>query len=231
MKNQMAILIALGLLLAGVQLAWDGNAGTVSGKVLFKGTPPPPRAIPVTTDSGACGKEQQAEDLVVGPDKGIKYAVVRLVGAKGVPSYAAKPIEIDQNGCKFNPHVMIVPKGGTLDILNSDSVTHNIHSHSTANDEFNKNQPSFKKRMSQKFEEAEKVKLTCDVHPWMSGWVVVAEDSLVAVTGASGSFKLANVPAGSYKLEVWQEKLGTQTQDVTVKAGADSSVTFEMQRN
>jgi plastocyanin len=231
MTKTIAIFLGAGLLLAALPAAQAADAGTVSGKVVFKGMPPPPRTIPVTTDASACGSQQQSEELVVGPDKGIKYAVVRVMGAKGAAPYPAKPIEIDQKGCKFNPHVLIVPKGANLDILNSDSVTHNIHSHSTANDEFNKNQPSFKKRVSQKFEDPEKVRLSCDVHPWMSGWVVVAEDGLVAVTDASGSFKLAGVPPGTYKLEVWQEKLGTQTKDITVKAGADANVTFELSRN
>jgi plastocyanin len=234
MTRAIAITMGTGLLLlavAGLLLAGPADSGTVSGKVLFKGTPPPPRSIPVTTDAGPCGNQQQSEELVVGPDKGIKYAVVHLAGVKGAAPYPAKPVEIDQKGCKFNPHVLIVPKGANLDILNSDSVTHNIHSHSTANDEFNKNQPSFKKKVSQKFDEAEKVRLSCDVHPWMSGWVVVADDAFTVVTDASGGFQLPNVPAGTYKLEVWQEKLGTQSKEVTVKAGADANVSFELSRN
>jgi plastocyanin len=231
MTKRITVWLGVGLLLAGLPAVWAADSGTVSGKVVFKGTPPPPRAVPVTTDSPACGKEQQAEDLVVGPDKGIKYAVVRLVGAKVASEDAAKPVELDQKGCKFNPHVVIVPKGGTMDILNNDGIAHNIHSHSTANAEFNKAQPGFKKRMSQKFAEPERVKLSCDIHPWMGGWIVVSDGEPVAVTDASGSFKLANVPSGTYKLEVWQEKLGTQSREVTVKAGADASVTFELSRN
>jgi plastocyanin len=218
----------MGLLLATAGLSAD--SGTVSGKVLFKGAAPPARTIPVTTDTSACGNEQQSEDLVVGPDKGIRFAVVRLIGAKLAPA-DAKPPELDQKGCKFNPHVVIVTKGGMLDILNNDGIAHNVHSHSTANAEFNKAQPGFKKRISQKMDEAEKVKLTCDIHPWMGGWVVVSDGEPVAVTDASGSFKLANVPPGTYKLEVWQEKLGTQVKEITVKAGADTSAAFELSRN
>ena len=234
MTKRIAFALALVLILAAagpLLAAGTADMGIVTGKVLFKGTPPPPRSIPVTTDASACGNQQQSEELVVGADKGIKYAVVRLIGVKGGAPFVAKPVEIDQKGCKFNPHVLVVPKGGNLDILNNDSVTHNIHSHSTANDEFNKNQPSFKKRVSKTFDEDERVRLSCDVHPWMSGWVVVAEDAFVAITDASGAFQLPNVPPGTYKLEVWQEKLGTQTKDVTVKAGAGSEVTFEMARN
>jgi plastocyanin len=227
MSKWIGIFIAVGLLLAGLHVARAADAGSVSGKVTFKGTPPPPRKVPVGTDPQVCGNEQQSEDLVVGPGNGIKYAVVRLIGVKGAAA-ELKPTPVDQKGCKFTPHVVVVPKGVEFDILNEDGISHNIHSHSTANPEINKAQPGFKKKMAQKFDAAENIKLSCDVHPWMSGWIVVAGDPFVAVTDDSGSFKLANVPAGTYKLEVWQEKLGTQSKDVTVKAAADSSVSFEL---
>ena len=227
MKKYMVILLGIGFLLAGLQVALAADAGSVSGKVTFKGTPPPPRKVPVGTDPQVCGNEQQSEDLVVGAGNGIKNAVVRLIGVKGAAG-DLKPTPVEQKGCKFTPHVVVVPKGADFDILNNDGISHNIHSHSTANPEINKAQPGFKKKMAQKFDAAEKIKLSCDVHPWMSGWIVVADDPFVVVTDDSGSFKLSNVPAGTYKLEVWQEKLGTQTKDVTVKAAADSSVTFEL---
>lgn len=230
MARRIAVFTSLagaGLLVA-LQAVHAADAGTVSGKVVFKGTPPAAKTLPITTDPGVCGKEQQAEDLVVGPDKAIRYAVVHLVGAKGAVAAPAAAIEIDQKGCKFAPHVVVVTEGAALDILNSDGIMHNIHSHSTANVEFNRAQPSFKKRLSQKFDHAERVHLTCDIHPWMSGWVVVADGGPVAVTDASGSFKLSSVPPGTYKIEVWHEKLGVQVKDITVKAGGDATVTFEL---
>ena len=233
MTKRIAIAMGVAILPAAVVLLLAGTAdsGTVSGRVLLKGTPPPPRTIPVKVDLSACGYQQESEELVVGPDNGIEYAVVRLIGVQGAAPYAAKAVEIDQKGCKYSPHVLIVSKGATVDILNSDGVTHNIHSHSTVNDEFNKDQPAFKKKMSLKFDEPENVRLSCDLHPWMSGWVVVAENAFVVVTDASGSFQLANVPPGTYKLEVWQEKLGTQVKEVTVRTGADTHVEVELSRN
>lgn len=227
MKRYISMLIVVGLFGAGLQLALAADAGSVSGKVKFKGTPPPPKKIAITTDPNVCGSEQQSEDAVVGLDKGLKYAVVRLIGVKGAAP-ATKAVALEQKGCKFAPHVLIVPKGTDFDILNDDGISHNIHSHSSANPEINKAQPGFKKKMSQKFDQPENVKLSCDVHPWMSGWIVVAEDQYVVVTDETGSFKLPNVPPGTYKLEVWHEKFGTQTKDITVKGGADSSVTFEL---
>ena len=227
MKKYFGAFIVIGLLWGGLQLALAGDAGSVSGTVKFKGNPPPPRKVAISTDPSVCGTEQQSEDAVVGPDKGIKYAVVRLIGVKGAAP-EAKAVALEQKGCKFAPHVLVVPKGATFDILNEDGISHNIHSHSTANPEMNKAQPGFKKKMTQKFDQPERIKLSCDVHPWMKGWIVVAEDSYVVVTDEKGAFKLPNVPPGTYKLEVWHEKFGTQTKDVTVKGGADSSVVFEL---
>lgn len=204
--------------------------GSVSGKILFKGTPPPARSLPITTDTAICGSEAQSEDLVVGADKGVRYAVVRLIGATGTVAEGTAPVELNQKGCKFAPHVLVVNQGAALDILNNDGISHNIHSHSTANAEFNKAQPGFKKKMQQTFDKAERVRLTCDIHPWMNGWVVVTDKEPVAVTDAAGTFKITNVPPGSYKLEVWHEKLGVQTRDVTVKAGADAAITIELAR-
>lgn len=227
MKKYIVLLAVIGLVFAGLQLALAANGGSVSGKVTFKGTPPPPKKVTISTDTNVCGSEQQSEDAVVGADKGLKYAVVRLIGVKGVAP-EPKAVALEQKGCKFAPHVLVVPKGADFDILNDDGISHNIHSHSTANPEINKAQPGFKKKMSQKFDQAEHIKLSCDVHPWMNGWIVVAEDQFVTVTDETGSFKLPNVPPGTYKLEVWHEKFGTQTKDVTVKAGADAGINFEL---
>ncbi len=227
MKKYAVIGLGIGLLLAGLQVALAADAGSVSGKVTFKGTPPPPKKIPVGTDPQVCGSEQQSEDVVVGAGNGLRYAVVHLVGVKGAAA-ELKAAPVEQKGCKFTPHVVVVPKGTEFDILNSDGISHNLHSHSTANPEINKAQPGFKKKMTQKFDAAENIKLSCDVHPWMSGWIVVADDPFVVVTDETGSFKLPNVPAGTYKLEIWHEKFGTQTKDVTVKAAGDSSVSFEL---
>jgi plastocyanin len=232
MTKQLALLAtaaAAVLLFVNLQTVRAADTGTVSGKVTFKGAPPPQRTVPITTDAAVCGAEAQSEDLVVAADKGIRYAVVRLVGAAGAIAEAT-PIELNQKGCKFAPHVLVVPQGGTLDILNNDGISHNIHSHSTANAEFNKAQPGFKKKMQQTFDKAERVRLSCDIHPWMNGWVVVADKEPVAVTDAGGAFKLVNVPPGTYKLEVWHEKLGVQTREVIVKAGADATVTIELGR-
>jgi len=224
----MGVALAFLFLAGGFALWPDDEAmaqtGTISGTVKFVGAPPTPKKISVTKDTAKCGTEKLSEELVVGPDKGVKWAVISLVGARGKPS---GPAVLDQKTCQFIPHVVVVPAGGTLEILNSDGILHNIHTYSTKNPSINKAQPGFKKKMTEKFDKPEIIKVTCDAHAWMSGWIVVA-DSPTAVTDEKGSFKLANVPVGTYKLKVWHESLGEQVKEVSVKPGEEVKVTFEL---
>ena len=201
--------------------------GRITGKVGLTGTAPPPKKIAIAKDPSVCGTEKQLEEVQLSPDKGVLYAVVRLLGAKGAAPPPAAAV-IDQKGCMFNPAVVVVPPGGNLDITNSDGILHNVHSHSTVNRPINRSQPGFLKKLTAKFDRAETIRLSCDIHGWMTGWVVVAEEPFVAVTDGSGAFQLADVPAGTYKLEVWHPALGTQTKDVTVTDGAEAKINFEL---
>jgi len=205
-------------------------AGDIVGKVKYAGTPPVPAKIQVTKDQAVCGKAEHVdESLIVGADKGLKNVVVNVAdpkdGKKMAP--AAKKPTIDQNGCKFIPHVQIVPAGQEIDIVNDDGILHNIHTFPKTNTPFNKAQPKFKKVMPGSFEKPDVVQIKCDVHSWMQGWVIVAGHPYYALTDAAGNFKISDVPAGSYTLEYWQEKLGKQTKSVTVPA--TGSVTADLE--
>jgi predicted secreted protein len=222
------VVAILGVILSGVAAAQAQDAGSLSGRITYAGAPPPKKALDITKDKEVCGKSEiYDESLVVGPDKGLKYAVVTVVGAKG-GKFASEKVEIDQKGCRYTPHVVVVPTTGQLDILNSDGILHNIHSHSTANPAFNVAQPKFKKVLTQKFSKPEIVKVTCDAHGWMSGWVVVTDHPFVAVTDDKGTFAIKGVPPGNYKVEIWHETLGKQVKEVSVKAKEDAKLTLEM---
>lgn len=222
--------VLLAVLIPGAStLATAQGGGTIAGEVKLSGAPPAPRVIRVNKDTTACGKEKQSEDLVVGPDKGLRWAVVQVVGAKGpAPKPAKKPV-LDQKGCHFQPHVLLVPAGSEVEVLNPDGVLHNIHSFTTVNPAINKAQPKFKKSMDVKFgDKPEIVSVKCDAHSWMKGWIVVTGHPLYDVTDEKGAFKLENVPPGKHTVEVWHETLGKVTREVEVKAGATSRVTFEL---
>ncbi len=216
---------ALMLLVAGP--AW---AGALKGHVRFTGTPTEQKTLPVTTDQYVCGKEKDAEDLVLAPDKGIRNAVVWLAsappGAKREVSSA--PVSLDQKQCAFTPRVIVVPAGGTADFLNSDRLLHNIRSQSKANPNFNRTQPKGR-TIPISFPKPEIIRIDCDLHPWMRAWVVVAPHPFYAVTGANGEFSLGSLPPGAYTLNVWQETLGTVTKEVTV-GDAETGIVIEMGR-
>ncbi len=226
MKTRVIIAFCIGIMLAPIT---EGLAagGTITGKVELSGAAPPPKKITVAQDTSVCGTEKLLQDVQVSPDKGIRYAVVRLRGVKAAASAAVPNVVIDQKGCVFTPPVVVVPKGASLDVANDDGILHNVHAHSTINRPFNRTQPGFIKKISTKFEQPEIIRLGCDIHSWMTAWVVVVED-LSAVTDASGNFRLPNVPAGTYKLEVWHPALGTQTKDVTVSEGGEAKVDFQL---
>jgi Carboxypeptidase regulatory-like domain len=118
---------------------------------------------------------------------------------------------------------------GEIKILNSDGVLHNIHTFSTANPPVNKAQPKFKKEMVEKFEKPELIKVQCDAHSWMLGWIYVTENP-ATVTDGNGAFKLENVPPGKHKVEVTHPVLGKQTKEVEVKAGQETKVAFELKK-
>ena len=215
-----AVLTGGALWLASTVGAQGG--GTVEAEVKYNGAPQVEK-MKVNKDTEKCGTEATIEKVVVGGNKGLANAVVSAPGAKGATKTKAV---IDQKGCKFIPHVVAMPPG-ELEIKNSDDILHNIHTYSTANPSINKAQPKFKKTMTEKFEKPEFIKVTCDVHSWMLGWVAVVP-GIAGVTDSNGVAKLENVPAGKQKIEVWHETLGKQEREVDVKPGQVTKVTFEM---
>ena len=225
--TMVSIVWGLGAL-AGVGQA-GAAGGTITGTVKFAGDPPPARQISVTKDLQACGKEPiYDQSLVVDPaTKGVKWAVVKVEGAKG--KWNGKEGTIDQRVCRFRPYVLVTPPG-KITVLNSDGVLHNFRTTGAKNPSINRAQPGFRKRMDVEIRQPEIVKVTCDAHPWMLGWVVVSEHPYVAVTDEKGNFTIENVPPGSYTLEVWQETLGTATPKVTVKAGEKVSAGFTLKQ-
>jgi hypothetical protein len=221
----MALVGSAVMLASGPRLAGAQGGGTVEVEVKYNGQPVVEK-LKVNKDTEKCGTEAVIEKVAVGGNKGLANAVVSVPSAKGQPT--AKKVSLDQKGCRFVPHV-VGTTPGEVDILNSDGILHNIHTYSTANPPINKAQPKFKKTMTEKFEKPEIIKVTCDVHSWMLGWVAVVPGP-AAVTDKDGVAKIENVPAGKQKIEVWHETLGKQEKEVEVKAGQTTKVSFEMKK-
>ena len=204
------------------------DGGSVSGTVKFKGTAPAPKKLDVSKDKEVCGKSPKVDQSLVVNNGNLANAVVTITDIKSGKKIDAKKVTLDQKGCEYQPHVLAFPVGTTVEILNPDGILHNVHSYSKVNSPFNIAQPKFKKTLEQKIDKPEAIEVKCDVHGWMHGWLVATESPYVAVTDNSGNFKLTDVPPGSYTVEVWHEKLGKNTQKVTVKAKEDAKVSFDI---
>lgn len=203
------------------------DGGAIVGTVIFEGDAPASKMLKIDKDEQTCGHEgKQSEELVInGETKGIKNVVVSLVDIAAGKKAEATTAALDQKECVFIPHVLAVSAGTSVDLLNSDNVMHNLHSWSIKNPGFNEG-VSGGGKLTKKFEIPEVVKITCDVHKWMSSFVVVKGNPYFAVTDENGRFKIDNVPAGSYKIEAWQEKLGKKTSDVAVKPKEETTIEF-----
>ena len=206
-----------------------GLAASIKGKVVFAGPVPAQKKVDVTIDQYVCGTQKDAGDLVLSPQNELRNAVVWL---DNPPANAARPpqnakIEMDQNGCVFIPRVLLVPAGGTVDFLNSDRLLHNIHATPKLNVSFNRTQPK-SRTIPVTFAQPEIVRINCDLHSWMVGWVVVTAHPFYAITGADGQFAFDGLPPGQYKLQVWHERLGTVAANVTAGDQQAARVTVEM---
>ena len=211
------------------------NGGTISGVVKFEGDVPEKAALEITKDEKVCGADPKFdESLVVGEGNALKNTIVYLIDISAGKDFDEKAkTEIDQKGCKFTPHVQIVPVGARLTMLNSDKIMHNVHIFSKINKPVNKAQPKARRKMPLKaVKKAEgPVEVKCDVHGWMSAWVSYVPHPYFAVTNEKGEFTLEDVPAGEYKLGYWHEACGTNSKApvaVTVEAGGTVTQDFTL---
>ena len=209
----------------------SATAGNISGKVTFDGTPPAPQPIKLSSDPycETANSGLKTESQIVGPGGTVENVFVYVKDGLGDRRFAApsEPVMLDQKGCHYTPHVLGIQIGQPLQIINSDSTLHNVHGLAKANKEFNQGQPIQGMKMSHTFSAKEvMIPFKCDVHGWMNAWIGVLDHPYYAVTGADGTFSLEGLPPGTYMIEAWHEKLGTQTQMVTIGAKEDKDVAF-----
>ena len=211
------------------------NGGTISGIVKFEGDVPKMKMLEITKDQAVCAAtEKYDESLVVGDGNALKNTIVYLIDISKGKAFdkAAKP-EIDQEGCRFEPHVQILPINTRLTMLNSDRVNHNVHIFNVVNKPINKQHTKNRKKMPiAAVKKAEgPVSVKCDIHGWMSAWIAHVPHPYFAVTNEKGEFMLEDVPAGTYKLGYWHETCGTNSAapaSVTVEAGGSVTQDFTL---
>lgn len=199
---------------------------TVSGRVIFEGMPPPAEKVEVKSDISTCGSSKEIRKIMLGNDRGVANAVVRIIGAAGTPEL--KKGRLDQVSCEFVPHVQVVPVGSVLTLTSSDPVLHNSHAfYEDGSTAFNIAVPIAGMEMSHKLDRAGVLKLRCDAgHTWMSAYIVVTEEPFYALTDANGNFKIDGVPPGNYEIEAWHEWLGKTRQPITVTGEKAEPVTL-----
>lgn len=215
-----SLLSSLTLLLAflvggGITSASADEWGTLKGKFVLGGDAAAPAALTIDKDVEVCGKHKLvAEELVVGDGKGIGNVVVFVRDKKikvkpelEAAAKSAKPV-LDNQNCRFEPHVLFVQVGQEFVIKNSDTAGHNSNIgsiKSPSNDLIPAGGQVTKKFTA---EEAVPAQVTCNIHPWMKGWIVIRDNPYAAVSKADGSFEIADLPAEEVELQFWHEKAG-----------------------
>jgi hypothetical protein len=208
-----------------------GNA-SISGKITFDGTVPPAEKVKLSADPKCAEmhKEGMEKQPIMVKDGGLANVFVYV--KSGLPagaSYPAptEPATIDQHGCNYTPHIVAMQTGQPLKIKNSDDTLHNIHPRPTVNAEFNIGQPRKGMESTKTFDKKEVMfPVGCDVHPWMRAYISVLDNPFYAVSKEDGTFEIKGLPPGDYEIEAYHEKLKTQSQKVSVKAGDSAKVDF-----
>ncbi len=221
---------------AAAEPAGPLGTASITGSVRYEGEIPPPRPVKMEADPSCAkkhGSPPQSEMLVLGDGNMMANVLVSVTGGLTSGSYppTEEPAVIDQQGCRYVPHVLGVMKGQTIKILNSDGLLHNVHALPKVNKVFNMAMPASRTETEVTFTEEEQAfKIKCDVHPWMGAYVQVLSHPFFDVTGKDGRFSLANLPAGNYEVTIWHERLGTETRTAEVAEGQSIELDFTMSR-
>ena len=212
------------------------DGATLNGRVLFSGDVPEPKKLLITKDPEVCGDGyRERREVVAGADGGLRSVVVFIDGIETGKAWqsAGEGYVLNQKSCTFDPNLQVVPRGASLEIVNSDPVLHNIHSYELIGRSrrtlFNFGQPPEKGTITKELKprRGNQVRLECDAHDFMQGWIYVADNPYYAVAGPDGSFEILDVPPGTYTVNAWHPYLGLLQQEVTFEPSSGSEIVFE----
>jgi Carboxypeptidase regulatory-like domain len=236
-ENSIAAVAALALTVATLAppaSAYEAGTvtggGSIEGKVVYNG-PVQTRKIIPNKDVEVCGGIRDEPLIEVGADHAVQNAVIYLTQvAKGKAWPAAgKTPELDNRKCRFEPEVQVI-RGGPLDVVNDDPVLHNTHGYYGNRTAFNMALPNQGQRIPTELTRTGTVRIDCDAHGWMEGWIYVVDNPYYAITGADGKFSIADVPPGNYTLVAIQSFTGPVQQSVTVEGGKPTDLTIELKK-
>jgi hypothetical protein len=208
------------------------DGGTIKGRVVFQGPLPPMKMIIPTKDQEVCGGIREEPQIILGEDQGLGDAVVFLKAIESGKAWgqAAPTPELTNLKCNFVPHVQVVPLGSDIEIVSADPVLHATHGFLGKRTVFSVTLPNQGDRVTRPLKKAGIVRVECDAHGWMLGWIYVADNPYYGITGHDGAFTITDVPPGAYTLVVWQEYTGLTEIPVIVKAKEVVSVNVELGR-
>jgi plastocyanin len=195
------------------------TVASVSGTVKLDGAAPKAAKIDMSQDA-ACKGTNTAE-TVVADGGNLANVFVYVKDGLGDRTFAVptEAVTIDQQGCKYHPHVLGVMIGQNIEIKNDDPTTHNIHPTPQSNREWNESQPPQAAPIQKSFAREEiMLPVKCNQHPWMRMYINVVKSPFYAVTGPDGKYEIKGLPPGDYTIAFVQEKMGEQTQKVTLAA-------------
>ena len=207
------------------------QVGTVEGTVNFSGTKPTPKKIDMSQDPVCAKKGENSVETIAGNAGGLQNVFVYVKdGFSGAAEAPTTNVTIDQEGCRYHPHVLGVMAGQTIEIKNSDNTTHNIHptpASDSGNREWNESQAPGSAPLEKNFGRPEiMLPVKCNQHPWMKMYINVAKNPSFAVSDADGKFTIKDLPPGDYTLAAVHESLGEQTQKVHLDPKGSQTVTF-----
>ena len=218
---------SLALVIGLALVAQIAVAGSITGKITYDDKVPTFKPLDMNADPVCASKHSgpvYPEVLVLGDGNGLANVFVQVKNAPQGSAASTEPVVIDQKGCRYEPHVVGVMVGQPVQFKNSDGILHNVHGLPKENREFNIGMPPTLLEKDQVFNKPEAhFPVKCDVHPWMKTYIAVMTHPYFDVSGTDGMFEISGLPDGSYEIEAWHEKLGTQSASVTVSGGAASA--------
>jgi hypothetical protein len=203
--------------------------GEIRGKVIFEGTLPKYKPLDMINEP-TCAKHyttpQLPENVVAGPDNGLKNVVVYISAGIQEDSPPTQAAILKQWGCRYMPHVLALETNQEIWVQNEDSVAHTVHPMARINKEVNRSQPPGTPPFVIKFDKPEVIRVKCELHPWMRGIFVVLTNSHYSVSDESGSFSLPDLPPGKYTIKAWHEQFGEHSQVVSIGGGEVKELNF-----
>jgi plastocyanin len=208
------------------------TVGSITGRVTLEGSPPAPNAIDMSAEP-FCEKSNTTpvfpQQVVAGDDGRLANVVVFVKDFSAeyiVDAPGASPT-LSQRGCMYEPHVVALRAGQTLEIRNQDQATHNVLAMPERNPKWNRSETPGSAPIEETFRIPELgIPVRCNVHPWMKSYVFVFSHPYYAITGRDGQWELKNIPPGTYTIEAWQERYGTQNATITIDPKELKSVDF-----